>query len=136
MFNKARLLKLITETSLLIGRSRLLNHLLDCFGFADFIKTNQTILNGKDLFNCRVRKQIALQIFDDLMNANNVSIVFVRLEFQRLKLSLNTLKLISLIFAHRVASINETAFQSVRPFHVRVHHRNDCFNLAFVESIV
>jgi len=81
MFDKTRLLKLITETSLLIGSSRLLNHLLDCFGFANFIKTDQTILDGKDLLNCCIGKQIALQISDDLMNGDYVSILFVSLEF-------------------------------------------------------
>lgn len=34
------LLKLITEILLLVGISRFLNHLLDCVGFTDFIKTD------------------------------------------------------------------------------------------------
>ena len=103
---------------MLTGSFRLLNHLLDRVGFADFIKTDQTILNGEDLMNSCIRKHIALQIFDDLMDGNDVPIVFVRLEFQRLKLRLNILKLISPVFAHRIASVNETAFQPVRPFHI------------------
>ncbi len=81
MFDKTRLLELRAETSLLVGSSRLLNHLLDCVGFANFIKTDQPILNRKDLMNYRIRKQVALQIFDDLMNCDNIPILFVRLEF-------------------------------------------------------
>ena len=76
-----RLLKLIiAKASLLVGGSLLLNHLFYCFGFANFIKTYQTILNGKDLLNCCLAKHIALQISDDLMNGDYVAILFVSLE--------------------------------------------------------
>ena len=81
MFDKTRLLKLITEVSLLVRSFSLLNHLLDCFGIANFLKTDQTIFNSKDLMNCCIRERITLQIFDDLMNGDNVPIVFVRLKF-------------------------------------------------------
>jgi hypothetical protein len=77
-----RLLKLIiAEISLLVGGFILLNHLLDRVGFADFVKADQTALNGKNLMNCGIGKHIALQIFDDLMNGDDAAILFVRLEF-------------------------------------------------------
>lgn len=74
------------------------------FGFTNFVKADQTLLNGKDLLNCCICEQIALQISDDLMSGNDSSIVFIRLEFQRLKLHLNYLILIRPVFAHRVTS--------------------------------
>ena len=36
---------------------------------------------SEDLMHRFVRQHVALQIFDDLMNGNNVAILFVRLEF-------------------------------------------------------
>lgn len=76
-----RLLKLLIETSLFVRSFRLSNHLPDRVGFAYFIKTDQTVLNGKDLMNCRVREHVALQIFDDLTDGDNVPVVLVRLGF-------------------------------------------------------
>lgn len=56
-FDKTRLLKPIVEALLLsIEGSRLLNHFLDGFSCANFVKTNQTILNSKDLLNCGIRQ--------------------------------------------------------------------------------
>lgn len=86
--------------------------------------------------NRRVRQNIALQIFDDLMNGHNIAIAFIRLEIQGYKFRLNILKLISPMRAHLVAPANETAFETARPFYVRVHSRDNRFDLASVKSIL
>lgn len=111
-------------------------HSEEILGVTDFKDAYQAVFKRKDLPNRFLYQEITFQVSNCLMNGNHASIVFVAFKFERLKLRLDNLKLFSPILALGVASVNETAFHPIRPFHIRAHQGENFFDLALVERFV
>ena len=85
------------------------------------------------MVNDRVKKKLAVEIANRLVNLNHKTPPFVVLDEKRFDVRINGRPLAGPVRSHRVNSLQMPAFHAVRPFHFRMEAIENSIETAGVE---
>jgi hypothetical protein len=97
---------------------------------------DQTVFDSKDMADCFVREEIAVQIAHNLMNFHNDLTIGTFGEPNRVDMRIDHSPLPAPVAAHSRATVDMTTFHAIRPNYVLAHGRKHKLHIASVEPIV
>jgi len=103
---------------------------------ANFHTLDQAMFEGVTVTNVPIIDNFFFKVTHHLMHINDNSPEIIRMESNRFNVRTNTGPLSCPIFADGVRSLDETAFKSFRPSHVRGHRGKGAVDISRVEGSI